>query len=193
VPAALGAATPAENAADGDSANEDDANGDAANGDAANGGEADSDATNEESTNEETTNDDETNDDETNGDPTNDDAENGDESPPAPSPWNVWTFIGGISALAFGLILMLLVVLLVLQTKIRWKPFAIVRLVGLTLVIFTAVIVMFLPEREVSKSVMGLLGAIAGYLLGKDPRGGDFSEKSSADPQPGAEGNAGGG
>lgn len=82
--------------------------------------------------------------------------------------WQYSDLIAMVAVLVFGAILILVMAILILKTRLRWTPYAVVRLMGLTLVIITSIIVMLMPDRDATKSVMGLLGAVAGYLLGKD-------------------------
>jgi len=90
--------------------------------------------------------------------------------------WPTTRIVAIVAVLFFGLVLLIVVSLIILKTKVRWTPYSVVRIFGLTLIIFTTVLVMFVPEAEVSKAIIGLLGAVAGYLLGKDSPQGDIAE-----------------
>lgn len=75
-----------------------------------------------------------------------------------------------ITVLGIGALLLVLESIVVINMKARWSPYSVIRLFGLTLILVSALFIIVSPEAEASKPVVGLLGALAGYLLGKDPK-----------------------
>ena len=79
--------------------------------------------------------------------------------------------------LTFGLIVIVIEGILVKYTSARWTPYSIIRLFGLTLIIIASLVLASGTDSETPISaVIGLLGTLAGYLLGKDLRSSDLTE-----------------
>lgn len=73
-----------------------------------------------------------------------------------------------ICILAFGLLVLIMQSVLCFKLKINWTPFALLQFYGLTLVIIGALVLVTAgySDQQIA-AVIGLLGTIAGYLLGK--------------------------
>lgn len=95
------------------------------------------------------------------------------------SNWTTTRVIAIVAVLLFGLALLCVVARIIFKTEVRWTPYSVLRIFGLSLIIFTAILVMLVPDAEVSKAIIGLLGAVAGYLLGKDSLQGDIAPSDS--------------
>ncbi|MCC2616878.1 hypothetical protein LJ739_11550 [Aestuariibacter halophilus] len=76
--------------------------------------------------------------------------------------------------------------ILVKYTEYSWTPYSVIRLLGLILILMITLILTVVPsiEQETLTQVIGLLGAIGGYLLGKDPREMDINRTEKAKPKP---------
>lgn len=84
------------------------------------------------------------------------------------SPEELWLSLG---VLGFGLILITLQVLVMLKLGKGWGP-ASIRVVGLTLVVVAGLFLITAGYSENQAAPMvGLLGTITGYLLGKSDAG----------------------
>ncbi len=79
-------------------------------------------------------------------------------------------------------------VYLIKVIKFNWSPYSVIRLLGLTLIIFATLILSVDPtiQEKTLTHVIGLLGAVAGYLLGKDSKEVDFPTAPEAPAQPGS-------
>ena len=75
-----------------------------------------------------------------------------------------------ICILAFGVLTLLLQTLICFRLKIEWTPYSILQFYGLTLVIIGSLLLITAgySDQQIA-GVIGLLGTIAGYLLGKTP------------------------
>ena len=89
--------------------------------------------------------------------------------------------------LIFGGFVLLFQKQLINSAKARWAPFSVVRFFGLTLIVTAAMIILVISSLGGEESekfvtaIIGLLGAIAGYLLGKDSRVPDDINPQSSD------------
>ncbi len=73
--------------------------------------------------------------------------------------------------LGFGLFVLLAEVVMIKLMKARWTPYSVIRIIGLTLIIIAALTLAVNSGGETQISaVIGLLGTLAGYLLGKDSK-----------------------
>jgi Trk-type K+ transport system membrane component len=78
-----------------------------------------------------------------------------------------------IAILIFALILCLMMVYVVTRTSMQWDSMSIIRIFGLTFVITTAMYLITAGySTEQISPMIGLLGSIAGYLLGEAKRDG---------------------
>jgi len=73
--------------------------------------------------------------------------------------------------LGFGALIVVVEVMLIRKMSAKWTPYSVIRLLGITLIIIAslALVVGSGKENQIS-SVVGLLGTLAGYLLGKDAK-----------------------
>lgn len=84
-------------------------------------------------------------------------------------------------------------VYLIKVIQFNWSPYSVIRLLGLTLIIFATLLLSVDPtiQEKTLTHVIGLLGAIAGYLLGKDAKEQDVhvppAPEHSAEQKPSAE------
>ena len=85
--------------------------------------------------------------------------------------WTSIEIVLSVGLLAFTLVVMGLETLIILKAAKTWAPQSIVRLLGFTLIVSMAVLLIVAGYgREQISPVMGLLGVIAGYLLGTNER-----------------------
>ena len=76
-----------------------------------------------------------------------------------------------ILILGFGLLVIIGELIMVKKMKARWTPYSVIRMLGLTLIIISALALVAGSEVETQiTAVIGLLGTLAGYLLGKDSK-----------------------
>ena len=75
-----------------------------------------------------------------------------------------------ICILAFGVLTLFLQTFICFRLKIEWTPYSILQFYGLTLVIVGSLLLITAgySDQQIA-GVIGLLGTIAGYLLGKTP------------------------
>lgn len=75
-------------------------------------------------------------------------------------------------------------VYLIKVIKFNWSPYSVIRLLGLTLIIFATLFLSVDPtiQEKTLTHVIGLLGAIAGYLLGKDSKEQDMHVPPTPEP-----------
>lgn len=82
----------------------------------------------------------------------------------------VWTsseIVLSVALLLFTFLLVVLESIIVVKAKTPWSPQSILRIVGLTLIIgISAFLVVAGYDQDQITPVTGLLGVIAGYLLG---------------------------
>ncbi len=77
----------------------------------------------------------------------------------------------------FGAAIIIGELLLIKMMSARWAPYSVIRLVGITLIIISAlVLVIGSQDQNQISAVIGLLGTIAGYLLGKSSKVTDIIE-----------------
>ena len=86
--------------------------------------------------------------------------------------WMSIEIVLSVSLLVFALLLIGLEALVIMRASKTWAPHSIVRLIGLTLIVcIAALLVVAGYGKDQIAPVIGLLGVIAGYLLGaNDPR-----------------------
>ncbi len=78
-----------------------------------------------------------------------------------------------IAILAFGLAVLLLQTVLITRAQPTWHPKSILRMMGLTLIIAAGLFLITAGySADQVSPMMGLLGTIAGYLLGAGEAGG---------------------
>ena len=76
-----------------------------------------------------------------------------------------------ILILGFGLLVIIGELIMVKKMKARWTPYSVIRMLGLTLIIISALALVAGSQVETQiTGVIGLLGTLAGYLLGKDSK-----------------------
>ena len=76
-----------------------------------------------------------------------------------------------ILILGFGLLVIIGELIMVKKMKARWTPYSVIRMLGLTLIIISALALVAGSQVETQVTgVIGLLGTLAGYLLGKDSK-----------------------
>ena len=76
-----------------------------------------------------------------------------------------------LTILGFGFLVIIGELILVKFMKARWTPYSVIRMLGLTLIIITALALVAGSQVEAQiTAVIGLLGTVAGYLLGKDSK-----------------------
>lgn len=76
-----------------------------------------------------------------------------------------------MTILGFGFLVIIGELILVKFMKARWTPYSVIRMLGLTLIIITALALVAGSQVEAQiTAVIGLLGTVAGYLLGKDSK-----------------------
>lgn len=101
---------------------------------------------------------------------------------------NIVSKAGGFldsSMLVFLLAIVVIAVegFIIKTTKYYWTPYSVIRLIGLTIIVFATLILALEPDLREQRlaHVIGLMGAIAGYLLGKDSREQDKSTAIDVD------------
>jgi hypothetical protein len=76
-----------------------------------------------------------------------------------------------IIVLSFGLLVIMGELIMVKKMRATWTPYSVIRMLGLTLIIITALALVLGSQAEKQiTAVIGLLGTLAGYLLGKESR-----------------------
>jgi len=76
-----------------------------------------------------------------------------------------------VSLLIFALLVLLLLTLIASKADPVWDHHAILRVFGLTLVVSMSVLLIIAGyDKDQIAPVMGLLGVVAGYLLGNSER-----------------------
>ena len=103
--------------------------------------------------------------------------------PGAGRSWTQIEIVLSLAILVFALVISILQTILMLKLDINWTPMSILRFNGLTLIIAGGLLLVTAGySNQQIAPVMGLLGAVAGYLLGSRDGG-----KGAADEaQPGA-------
>jgi hypothetical protein len=125
------------------------------------------------------------------------DARHGDVTTDGTGSQRLWTNVE--VWLSIGILVFALAVILIMwniirgatQTDARWSPMAVIRAFGLVLIISGAILLVTAGYRvEQISPAMGLLGAVAGYLLGSQERA---PQKPEGTPPRAAPGRAGAG
>jgi hypothetical protein len=81
--------------------------------------------------------------------------------------WTAIEIVLSCAVLVFGLLVLCLQALLIIKAAKGWHPKSILRVNGLTLIIVSALLLITAGyDAQQVAPVMGLLGTIAGYLLG---------------------------
>ena len=81
--------------------------------------------------------------------------------------WTSIEIVLSVAILVFALLIIGIEAFLISKAKKTWAPRSIVRLIGLTLIVcIAALLVVAGYGKDQVAPVMGLLGVIAGYLLG---------------------------
>ena len=76
-----------------------------------------------------------------------------------------------IIVLGFGLIVIISELVIVKKMRATWTPYSVIRIIGLTLIIVAALAVVLCSQADKQiTAIIGLLGTLAGYLLGKESR-----------------------
>lgn len=81
--------------------------------------------------------------------------------------WTTIEIVLSVSVLIFALLIFMIQTVLIMKLKLNWTPNAILRFNGLTLIITGGILLVTAGySNQQMAPVIGLLGAIAGYLLG---------------------------
>ena len=81
--------------------------------------------------------------------------------------WTAIEIVLSVAVLIFGAMVFVLQTILIVKLKLDWTPTAILRFNGLTLIITGAILLVTAGySNQQMAPVIGLLGAVAGYLLG---------------------------
>ncbi len=81
--------------------------------------------------------------------------------------WTSIEIVLSVGLLIFSLILIGIEALIIIKAKTTWAPTNIIKVIGLTLIVtFSALLVVAGYDQDQMGPVIGLLGVIAGYLLG---------------------------
>ncbi|MAE63773.1 MAG: hypothetical protein CMJ18_05830 [Phycisphaeraceae bacterium] len=81
--------------------------------------------------------------------------------------WTTIEIVISVGVLVFGALIFALQTFLMIRLPLAWTPAAILRFNGLTLIIVAGVLLVTAGySNQQMAPVIGLLGAIAGYLLG---------------------------
>jgi len=91
--------------------------------------------------------------------------------------WTTIEIVLSVALLVFALLIFSLQTVIIMKLKVDWTPMSILRFNGLTLIIAGGLLLVIAGYSNQQMSpVIGLLGAIAGYLLGA----GDTSGKATS-------------
>jgi hypothetical protein len=98
---------------------------------------------------------------------------------------------GSLDAAAYLIFFLALAALIVASILIRytrysWTPYSVIRLLGLILILMITLFLTVVPavDKDTLTQVIGLLAAIGGYLLGKDPREMDVNQTEKLSNKP---------
>jgi len=81
--------------------------------------------------------------------------------------WTSIEIVLSVGLLVFSLVLIGIEALIIIKAKTTWAPTNIIKVIGLTLIVtFSALLVVAGYDQDQMGPVIGLLGVIAGYLLG---------------------------
>ncbi|MCP4611468.1 MAG: hypothetical protein GY845_22370 [Planctomycetes bacterium] len=87
--------------------------------------------------------------------------------------WTTIEIILSVSLLVFALLIFGLQTVIIMKLNVNWTPISILRFNGLTLIITGGLLLVIAGYSNQQMSpVIGLLGAIAGYLLGTSEKSG---------------------
>ena len=76
-----------------------------------------------------------------------------------------------ILILGFGLLVIISELIMVKKMQATWSPYSVIRMLGLTLIVISALVLVAGSQVQAQiTAVIGLLGTLAGYLLGKDSK-----------------------
>jgi len=83
--------------------------------------------------------------------------------------WTTIEIVLSVALLIFSLLVLLMEAVIIMKAQKTWAPQSIMRVFGLTLIVSMAVLLVVAGYgKEQVGPVMGLLGVIAGYLLGNN-------------------------
>jgi FtsH-binding integral membrane protein len=89
------------------------------------------------------------------------------QQPLNPRDWTAIEIVLSVGVLIVMLVLIIIEAILIAKAQKPWSPAAILKVFGLTLIVcFSAFLVTAGYDQDQIGPVMGLLGVIAGYLLG---------------------------
>ena len=75
------------------------------------------------------------------------------------------------AVLVFAVFVLILETIIIVKSRTAWSPNSIIRMLGLTLILLMSVLLIAAGySKDQTSPVMGLLGVIAGYLLGNNER-----------------------
>lgn len=95
--------------------------------------------------------------------------------------WTTIEIVLSVAILLFGAIVLALQTFLIVKLPLAWTPSAILRLNGVTLIITGGILLVTAGySNQQIAPVIGLLGAIAGYLLGSADKPGGRSQPGDA-------------
>ncbi len=81
--------------------------------------------------------------------------------------WTSIEIVLSVSMLVFTLVLIIVEAMIIMKAEKSWAPASILKVLGLTLIIcISALLVIAGYGKDQIGPVMGLLGVVAGYLLG---------------------------
>lgn len=89
------------------------------------------------------------------------------EPPQLTREWTSIEIVLSVSMLVFTLVLIIVEAMIIMKADKSWAPSSILKVLGLTLIIcISALLVIAGYGKDQIGPVMGLLGVVAGYLLG---------------------------
>jgi len=93
----------------------------------------------------------------------------GQEVPNLTREWSSIEIVLSVALLVFALVLIGMEAFIIVKAEKTWAPSSIMKLIGLTLLVTMAVLLVVAGyDQDQIAPVIGLLGVIAGYLLGSN-------------------------
>ena len=89
------------------------------------------------------------------------------QAPAEPRQWTSVEIILSVGILVFAIVVLLLQAILIAKARANWSPDSITRTIGLTLIVSAGLFLITAGySADQVSPFMGLLGTVAGYLLG---------------------------